>query len=222
MDEPAPESRIPTRPISSTVLVAIAVALVLSGLGAWILRSRSGSEICAATTCTYLDGEHGWALDFSRGWRLQPYDGTTCERFDPPDGSPFFGVVVSNLTRDLDRPPEASGCGHVWDYRSVPADMVVVDIHGGPSTLNDVVEQALGFNVDMGHLPLTVGDATTITSVSPDYGAPLPYRTWGFEIGRDVYEVALLQGPNARPEDVARAERVVASITLAAEALHGS
>lgn len=146
----------------------------------------------------------GWRFEHPADWRVQEFSGQ-CR-------VGFSGTVVTNLDRRLAFQAPPNGCTTSWDLAGVPDGFVAVEM----SVM--ATRPVFGRVSPDTAFPLSLDRASP---VPPEAHPPqAPSRHLGVTVGGQAgYRVMVWLGRGASAEDVAAAERIVASIRPSPEAV---
>lgn len=208
------------RAMAAAILAAVALAggLVLATAG----DGPKGSTRVVAVPPTAPAVPAGWAADVEPGlgWTYERPADWLSQRYERDCRVSAVGTVVTNLPEPL-VPQSAPNlrCSTGWTLASVPAGFVGVEMShfsGGPADL--VTPDA---PPDTGY-PLSPAALQPSPIVNEGDRPDLTARTMAVQINGDgSYHLRIWTGPSPSPDDVAAAERIVASIRLTADPADG-
>lgn len=183
----------------------VAVAVVAAGIAVAIPQVKRSAGVVepgpSGEWRTYRDPDYGWTIQYPPTWHIQHVADHKFEH----DAD---GALLSNIDHEFRHPHITNGWTSMWDMREQPDNLIVIQfahivaIHSGHCSSDDTP------------LPLSLQNAKRSTP-APDssYGAPRDERYMFVTArGDDHYILNAWIGPGASSEEVATAERIVASL----------
>ena len=185
----------------------VVVAILFVGLLAawWLARDDSGppeyvgqASADVSSWRTHSDSQIGWSLRYPARWHLQ---------VDGPDENVCNGdtVVVINLDADLHHPEIGEGsCTGAWDMRELRSNFVIVQ-------LEVPVDVTPGSMLSQQSTPLSLDEARKGHRIA-EFGVPKGVWIPVYIDEGHQYFVRVWHGPDASSQDMAIADRIVASM----------
>jgi hypothetical protein len=192
------------RPVAFLIFVVV----FGGGLTWWLNAARVPTSPGPSGWTIYHDPTHGWTLQFPARWHAQGIkDRYSSRRF----GGESYGVLLSNLNRRFDKTPGQGPWNPDFTMRGMPATLVAIQVswtYGSPF--------AIGKACTDSPMPLSLTRATRTTTATGTGGTTqlhlvLPFRARG-EL---PYQINAWIGSQASKGDLARLDRIVASISFA-------
>lgn len=195
------------------VATVVSVVVAVAG-GVAVGRAGEPTRVVAAAS-ELAQPPSGWVADADPelGWTFERPATWTVQRYTERCRVGATGTVVSNLGREVAflAPPGVS-CSTRWDLAAVPDGFVGVQLShhsGGAPTIRMRVEPP-----DT-PFPLSMAGAEPAPPTDEAQTPEPPSRVRRIQIQGDArYLVRVWVGPAASPEDMATAERVVATIRI--------
>ncbi|MDP9402425.1 MAG: hypothetical protein M3P85_03660 [Actinomycetota bacterium] len=202
------EAHVASRHRHARLLVAAGVVVVLVATGGLLLEGGDDQRVAVVPSAP--GGGDAWvaATDPALNWHFEHPRAWMVQRFFRQCRVAASGTIVTNLDRSLHFADVPKGCTTAWDLSDVPGDFVAVQMShlvGGPAVAGD----------DGGDTPFPLSLDQAEPGPPPPGGHPAAPASRSIQVsiaGDGRYVVRVWTGPEASPEDVERAERVVASI----------